>query len=65
MVYSTYLGGSDGDVGWGITVDGLGSAFLTGYTTSMDFPTLNPYQTYQNSEDVFVTKFSNTGNSLI
>ena len=39
LVYSTYLGGSDADVGRGIAVDGAGSAYVTGYTHSTNFPT--------------------------
>ena len=39
LVYSTYLGGSDDDSGFGIAVDGAGSAYVTGYTGSTDFPT--------------------------
>ncbi len=38
--YSSYLGGSDGDdAAHGIALDGAGSAYLTGDTTSADFPT--------------------------
>ena len=39
LVYSTYLGGSGSDLGQGIAVDGAGSAYVTGDTTSTDFPT--------------------------
>ena len=39
LVYSTYLGGSGDDVGQGIAVDGAGSAYVTGDTSSTDFPT--------------------------
>ena len=39
LVYSTYLGGSGGDFGRGIAVDGAGSAYVTGYTASTNFPT--------------------------
>ena len=40
LVYSTYLGGSDADRrASGIAVDGAGSAYVTGYTDSTDFPT--------------------------
>ena len=39
LVYSTYLGGSNGDEGNGIAVDGNGYAYVTGYTESTDFPT--------------------------
>jgi len=65
LSYSTYLGGSDYDEGLGIAVDGSGSAYVTGYTFSTDFPTLNPIQTYQSAADAFVTKFSSSGNSLV
>ena len=66
LIYSTYLGGGDVDYGRGIAVDGSGYAYVTGLTFSSDFPTLNPYQaTYQGGQDVFVTKLSNSGNSLI
>ena len=45
LIYSTYLGGRGGDDGYGIAVDGSGNAYVTGYTSSSNFPTLNPYQT--------------------
>ncbi len=44
LVYSTYLGGSDVDLGSGIAVDASGNAYVTGATTSTDFPTANPLQ---------------------
>jgi len=56
LVYSTYFGGSSGDLGWAIAVDTAGSAYVTGWTLSDDFPTLNPYQTNQGKQDVYVTK---------
>jgi hypothetical protein len=66
LVYSTYLGGNAYDeVGWGIAVDGGGSAYITGWTASTDFPTENPYQTDQPGVDVFVSRLSSAGNSLL
>jgi len=67
LSYSTYLGGGDWDYGKGIAVDSGGHVYVTGYTHSSNFPTLNPYQTDQGvwDVDVFVTKLSNSGNSLI
>jgi hypothetical protein len=65
LVYSTYLGGGSIDWGERIAVDGSGNAYVTGLTLSTNFPTLNPYQTDQGDFDVFVTKLSSAGNSLI
>jgi len=65
LVYSTYLGGSGYDVGSGIAVDDSGSAHVTGRTNSIDFPTVNPYQTYEGNGDVFVTRLSSVGNGLV
>ena len=39
LTYATFLGGSTADYGRGITVDGVGSAYVTGFTSSSDFPT--------------------------
>ncbi len=65
LVYSTYLGGSDEEKGYGIAVDADGATYVTGYTLSTNFPTLNPYQsTHQGISDVFVTKLSIDGNSI-
>ncbi len=65
LIYSTYLGGNDGDEGYGIAVDGSGCAYVTGMTYSSNFPTLNPFQTNQVGADAFVTKLPATGGSLI
>jgi hypothetical protein len=70
LIYSTYLGGSGdedmgGDAKGGITVDAHGNAYVTGWTNSSDYPTRYPYQAYQGSYDVFVTKLYSSGSSLI
>jgi uncharacterized protein (TIGR03437 family) len=65
LVYSTYLGGSGDDFGYGIAVDGAGSAYVTGSTNSTDFPTQSPYQTYQGNIDIVVTKLAPAGNALL
>jgi hypothetical protein len=62
VVYSTYLGGSNGDEGQGIAVDGQGNAYITGWTGSADFPTTNAFQSnYAGSLDTFVAKLTATG----
>ena len=64
LVFSTYLGGSDDDVGSGIAVDAAGSAYVTGDTTSTNFPTTaGAAQTTHAGgvHDAFVTKLDATG----
>jgi Beta-propeller repeat len=68
LLYSTYLGGGGIDVGHGIAVDGAGSAYVTGETSSVDFPTTaGAFDTTYNggSEDAFVTKLSASGAALV
>ena len=71
LVYSTYLGGgailnSTDDWGQGIAVDSAGSAYVIGATYSPDFPlTPGAYTTPRSGLDVFVTKFSPSGSSLV
>ena len=62
LLYSTYLGGSSDDQGFGVAVDSAGNAYVTGYTTSTDFPTTGAFQTtYAGGADVFVTKLNPAG----
>jgi len=44
LLYSTCLGGSSADEGHGIAVSTAGNAYVTGYTGSTDFPTVNASQ---------------------
>lgn len=56
-VYSTYLGGSGADAGMGVSVDLIGSAYVAGYTESLNFPTLAPFQSvFGGVRDAFVSK---------
>ena len=63
--YSTYLGGSGSDIGDGISVGADGRTYVTGYTSSSDFLTENPYQAGYGGGvfDVFVTALSSTGSA--
>jgi hypothetical protein len=73
LVYSTYLGGSGTDQGWAIAVDSSGSAYVTGYTESTDFPTVNPIQAALGgavgvniiNQGVFVSKLNPAGSALV
>ena len=44
LVYSTYLGGTGDERGSGVAVDSAGNAYVTGYTSSTNFPTASPLQ---------------------
>jgi len=59
--YCTYIGGSDIDEGRGVAVTGEGDAYMTGYTTSINFPKVWPYQqNYGDGDrDAFVAVISN------
>ena len=71
LVYSTYLGGSVTDQGWGIAVDSPGDAYVTGSTWSTDFPTVNALQstchvfTTGYCDTAFVAKLNPTGSVLV
>ena len=67
VIYSTYLGGSSGDAAYGIALDASGNAYLTGATSSSDFPvTPGAWQPVCcGLNDVFVTKLNAKGSSLI
>jgi Beta-propeller repeat len=69
LVYSTYLGGSGGgEVGLSVAVDGQGQAYVTGFTSSPNFPLVTPLAccgSLQGGQDAFVSKLSATGNTLL
>lgn len=71
LVYSTFLGGSVADFGGGITVDSFNDAYVTGMTTSANFPvTSNAFQSQLNgngstsASDAFVTQVLAGGATL-
>ncbi len=64
LLYSTYLGGSGADNGWGIAVGGGSDIFVSGYTTSANYPTTPGAwdRTPGGNEDAFVARFHPAGN---
>jgi hypothetical protein len=69
LSYSTYLGGNNGDWGTGIAVDSSGNVYVTGYTSSTNFPVNSAYQSSlpnnSGGTSVFVTKLAANGQSLV
>jgi hypothetical protein len=66
LVYSTYLGGSGGsDVAYAVAVDSGGNAYVSGFTSSSNFPTVAPLQAVAGSGDAFISKLNAAGSALV
>jgi predicted GH43/DUF377 family glycosyl hydrolase len=69
LAWSSYLGGDAGagyEAGSDIVVDGSGNLYITGYSTSADFPTLGAYDAATNGgEDAYVTKLNGAGATIV
>ena len=65
IIYSTFLGGTGNDYCMGIAVES-GYAYITGYTDSYNFPTVNAYNsTRDGNYDCFMAKLASDGQSLL
>jgi len=65
-IYATYLGGNGDDRGTGIAVNSVGATYVTGFTSSANFPTVSPLQgTRAGGSDAFLTKLDATGSTLL
>lgn len=68
LVYSTLLGGGGYEQAWAVAVDGLGAAYIGGYTDSTDFPLAPPgghFQGNQPALDAFLTKLAPNGGGYL
>ncbi|MDT7605152.1 MAG: hypothetical protein QOF61_3149, partial [Acidobacteriota bacterium] len=67
LVYSTYLGGASSDIAYGVAVDAGGAAYVTGTTSSADFPHTNgaPQSAKSGGFDAFAAKLDASGSSLV
>jgi uncharacterized repeat protein (TIGR01451 family) len=66
LAYSTFLGGTGSDIGRAIAVDDGGVAYVTGGTTSPDFPTMTPWRaSLLGGSDGFVAKLSEDGSKFV
>src|SRR5579862_9312730 len=60
LLYSTYLGGTQSDSGLSVAVVAPNALYISGKTTSWDFPWLNNLQPFTGNEDAFIAKFDPT-----
>src|SRR4030095_16273079 len=66
LSYSTYLGGALGNEGMDLTVDPDGNAYVTGTTSSTNFPVVNAVaSSLSGSVDIFVAKLNPAGSALL
>ncbi|MDQ6701513.1 MAG: SBBP repeat-containing protein [Acidobacteriota bacterium] len=66
LLYSTYLGGAGYDNGNSIAVDGSGNAYVTGDTSSANFPLVSAFQAVRGGQqDAFVSKLNSAGTALV
>ena len=66
LIYGTYVGGNGDDRALGLVLDNSGNAYVTGSTTSTDFPAVNAFQPrLAGGKDAFVFKLNPNGNGLV
>ncbi|MCI0414738.1 SBBP repeat-containing protein, partial [bacterium] len=66
VLYSTYLGGIDDDVGTGLCIDDVNQVYITGLTFSSNFPLRRPLQSkIKGFGDAFVSKLNSSGSRLV
>jgi len=65
LAWSTYLGGTSSDQGYALALDSSGNVYVTGYTSSSDFPAIGGFDTTQQGTDAFVTKIEPLGPSIV
>jgi hypothetical protein len=65
LTYSTYLGGTGDDYATAIAIDSAKLAYVTGYTNSANYPTVNPFQaTNAGGWDAFISILAADATSL-
>ena len=66
LLFCTYLGGSGDDRAFGLAVDSANNTYVTGWTSSVDFPVAGGLQNrLKGARDAFVAKLNRTGTAFV
>ena len=70
LTYCTFLGGSAADGAMGVASDSSGNTYVTGFTSSTNFPLASPFQVIKGApmaatSDAFVTKLNPSGSLIV
>ncbi|HLV87833.1 MAG TPA: SBBP repeat-containing protein [Candidatus Sulfotelmatobacter sp.] len=66
LIYTDYIGGNNQDFGYALTLDQNANVWITGSTSSSNFPVVHAYNpTYPGSSNLFLAKISPSGSSLL
>ena len=64
LLFSTYLGGRGSDTAYGLALDSSANAYVTGDTTSANFPSSNYQKANAGTQNAFVVKIASSGAAL-
>ncbi len=66
LVYATYIGGAGQEAGYALDVDAIGNVYVTGFTSSIDFPvTPGAFDETRNGGDSYILKLAPSGSNII
>jgi hypothetical protein len=66
LISCTYLGGSGDDRAFGVAVDSSANIYVTGWSSSVNFPVVNPIQSHlTGARDAFIAKLNPTASSIV
>src|SRR5262249_48794381 len=65
LSYGTYIGGSGADQAYAVAVDSSGAAYVTGETSSFDFPKTFPISSSTGSPNAFLIKLNPSGTAVV
>ena len=66
VIFTTYLGGTAVDEGHSLALDSAGTIYITGFTTSTNFPIVGAFQSTSGGvQDAYIVKLNGTGDVIL